>query len=86
PPTTPHPAPGSTAFPVAAANSATTTPPPAGPAPLPQKETAPPPKPVTFILGSIFTPNRLVLLVVLGAVLFTLIYFIQFRLWTRRRH
>lgn len=51
-----------------------------------QAEVSPaaPPK-AEFSLAAIFTPRRLILLVVLGVVLFTVIFFVQFRLWSRWR-
>lgn len=44
----------------------------------------PPAAPAGFSLAGLFRPERLVILVVIGAILFTIIYVIQFRIWSRR--
>lgn len=47
--------------------------------------TAAPYVPTNIILSQLLTPTRIVFLVVFGAILFTIIYVIQYRLWSRWR-
>ncbi|HEY86122.1 MAG TPA: hypothetical protein G4N96_13535 [Chloroflexi bacterium] len=82
-PTLPPP----TADAVAAAAPNVTPPPTVGPAKRPSSASDAPAEIIvpTFNLKTLFTPGRIVILLVLGIVLFTLIYFIQFKLWSKWR-
>jgi hypothetical protein len=73
-----------------AVNIAAVEPPAPPPTATPTAEPAVPParEPISVNsdLATIFTPNRILLLVIIGVLLFTFFYFIQYRLWTNHRH